>query len=51
MTDLQKELDQAFKLLAVIPVNGDNVEVMAGIREHLRTAYRLAEPEKVGSDG
>lgn len=46
MTDLQKELDQAFALVSAIPVSGDGVELMAAAREHLRKAFKLAEPEK-----
>lgn len=42
MTELQKELDRAFNGLAVIPVRGDHVEVMASVREHLRRAFALA---------
>ena len=32
----------AFNGLAVIPVRGDHVEVMASVREHLRRAFELA---------
>ena len=42
MTDLQKEIDQAFKLVSAIPVSGDSVELMAAVREHLRKAFGLA---------
>ena len=43
MTDIQKEIDQAFKLLSAIPVSGDYVEIMAAAKEHTRKAYQLAE--------
>lgn len=46
MTDLQKELDQAFKLMSAVPVSGDGVDVMAAAREHLRTAYQMAAQEE-----
>lgn len=46
MTDVQKEIDQAFKLLAAIPVAGDHVELMAAARECLRKAYRGAGKEE-----
>lgn len=46
MTDLQKELDAAFAILHDIPVSGDNVDRMMAIREHLRKAYRMAEPKE-----
>lgn len=52
MTDLQKEINQAFKLISAVPVSGDGVDVMAAAREHLRTAYQMAAPtEEDGSDG
>lgn len=53
MTDLQKELDQAFALVSAIPVSGDGVELMAAAKEHLRNAFKLAEPkkEKESTDG
>lgn len=53
MNELQKELDSAYSLLAVIPVSGDHVEVMAAAREHLRRAYKIAAQEPKGdeSDG
>lgn len=51
MTDVQRELDQAFRLLAAVPVSGDGVELMAGAKERLRTAYRLAEKTEEAKDG
>ena len=53
MTELQKEIDQAFRLVSAIPVSGDGVDVMAAVREHLRTAHRMAaRPEReVDEDG
>lgn len=51
MTDLQKELDRAFACLSAIPVSGDGVEIMAAAREHLRKAFKLAEPEKEEANG
>ena len=45
MSELQKELNEAYAALAAIPVSGDHVEVMAAAREHLRRAYKLAGPE------
>lgn len=46
MTDVQKELDQAYKLLSAIPVQGDSVDVMYAVRERLRKAFALAEDEE-----
>ncbi len=51
MNDLQKALDQAFRVLSAIPVSGDNVELMAMARESLRTAYHLAGGEEECPDG
>lgn len=39
--DIRKELDKAYSLLLMIPVNGDYVEVMAQAKEHLRNAYAI----------
>lgn len=51
MTDLQKEIDQAFKLASAVPVNGDAVDIMAEVRNHLRTAYKLATEPEESKDG
>ena len=51
MTELQKEIDMAFACLSAIPVNGDNVEIMAAAREHLREAFQLAQPVKEEDNG
>ena len=51
MTDIQKELDQAFSILHTIPVAGDNVDRMMAVREHLRRAYQLAQPKEGEKDG
>lgn len=42
MKELQEKLNKAFNLLSAIPVNGDNVEIMAAARELLREAHKLA---------
>ena len=47
MSELEKELDEAFRLISGIAVSGDGVELMAAARERLRRAYKLAKkPEK-----
>lgn len=46
MTDLQKELDQAFSLISAIPVSGEGVELMAAAREKLRKAFKMAEEKE-----
>lgn len=51
MRELQKEIDRAFACLSAIPVSGDNVEIMAAAREHLRKAFQLARPEKEEDNG
>lgn len=51
MSELEKEIDQAFACLSTIPVSGDNVEIMAAAREHLRRAFKLAQPEKEEENG
>lgn len=43
MNELQKHIDQAYMLISAFAVKGDGVEVIAGVREHLRQAYALAE--------
>lgn len=46
MNDTQKELDQAYKLLSAIPVQGDSVDIMYAARERLRKAFALAADEE-----
>lgn len=50
-TELQKAIDQAFACVSAIPVSGDGVEIMAAAREHLRNAFKLAQPEKEADNG
>ena len=45
MDELKKHIDRAFRLLSGLSVSGDAVDVVAGIREELRAAYKLAEKE------
>lgn len=51
MTDLQKEINEAFKLTSVVPVSGDAVDIMAAVRVHLRSAYNLAADTEANKDG
>lgn len=51
MTDIQKEINEAFKLTSAIPVSGDAVEIMAAARAHLRSAYNLAAAQEVDENG
>lgn len=41
LTPVQKELDQAYRLLSTLPVSGDAVEVVASVRMRLRKAYEM----------
>lgn len=50
MEELKNELAEVFRLLSVIPVSGDNVEVMAAVKERLRKAYKLAISENGGEN-
>lgn len=43
MTDLQKHIDEAFKLIGAIAVTGENQDKAVMAKEHLRAAYKLAE--------
>ncbi len=42
MEALKQELDQAYKLVSALRVEGDAVDVVSGIRAHLRRAWTLA---------
>lgn len=43
MSELRKELETVWNLLAGIPVKGDAVDIMAAARGGLRRAFKLAE--------
>lgn len=43
MKELMEEIENAFKLISAISVNGDGVDVIAGARESLRKAYKIAK--------
>ncbi len=51
MTDIQKKIDQAFKLVSAIPVSGDGVDIMASVRLRLRDAYQMAAEQEADGDG
>lgn len=44
--DIKKNLEHVFGLLSVIPVQGDNVEIMYRVRQELRTIYNELPQEK-----
>ena len=53
MKELKQELDQAYKLVSTLRVDGDAVDVVSGIRAHLRRAWTLAGTSggETGTDG
>lgn len=52
LTAVQKEIEEAFKCISVVNVNGDAIDIMAAARAHLRKAYELAgTEEKEAGDG
>ena len=52
MKELREEVKQAYELLCAVFVRGDDVEAMAGAKECLRRAYRLAgENREDSTDG
>lgn len=51
MNELQKELDQVYKLLGTIRVSGDDVEMLAAARVGLRRCFQMAQvPEETSED-
>ncbi len=46
MSDLQKLLRKIYDEISRFGVSGDMIDVMAGIREDLRQAYKMAEEVK-----
>ena len=42
MTEIQKEIDEAYKIVSTLQVSGDAVDLIATARLHLRKAYELA---------
>ena len=43
MNDIQNEIKAAFDGLTAMTVSGDNVDLLAIAKSHLRKAYKLAE--------
>ena len=50
MTDLQKEINAAFDIISGMFVVGDDQERAVMAKNHLRTAFRLANPPKSAQD-
>ena len=42
LTDLQVEIDEAYKCVSMLQIAGDAVDVIAAARSHLRKAFELA---------
>lgn len=42
MNDIQKAIQEAHRLVSIIPVSGDAVDVMSAARINLKEAYKLA---------
>ncbi len=42
MNDIQKKIDDAFRMISAIHVNGDAVDVMAAVRINLKEAYKMS---------
>ena len=42
MNEIQKAIQDARRMISIIPVSGDAVDVMAGARINLQNAYDLA---------
>lgn len=47
MNEIQKAIQWAHRMISVIPVSGDAVDVMSGAREKLKEAYDLAGDKSV----
>ena len=51
MNDIQKTLNDAYRMLSIIQVSGEAVDVMAAVRAKLKEAYKLADDNKEEEDG
>lgn len=51
MNDIQKELNDAYRMLSIIQVSGEAVDVMAAVRSKLKAAYKLADDNKGEENG
>ena len=47
MTEMQREIDEAYKLIGALQASGDMVDLIASVRLHLRKAYELAADKPV----
>lgn len=44
--EIRQHIEKAYQLISSISVTGDNVDIMAGARSELRSAYQLMKQEK-----
>lgn len=57
MNDVQKKIQEAYRMVSVIPVSGDAVDLMAGARIQLMDAFTAAggmdapEEKEAGENG
>ena len=51
MNKIQETLNDAYKMLSIIQVSGEAVDVMAAVRSKLKEAYKLADDNKEEEDG
>ena len=47
MTEMQKEIDEAYKTVSALQASGDAVDLIASVRLHLRRAFELAAEKPV----
>lgn len=58
MNDVQKKIQEAYRMVSVIPVSGDAVDLMAGARIQMKEAFEAAaggmdapEEKETGGNG
>lgn len=49
--DVRKELDDALRMLSMIALSGDALDVMAAAKNKIRRAVVLLEPKEVKDNG
>lgn len=51
MSDLQKELNGALRLISTLSVSGDAVDIVAAAKQKIRRALELSEPAPDEEEG
>lgn len=46
MNEIQKEINNAYKMLSSLLVSGDQVDVVAAVKLSLRRAFQMAKDEE-----